>query len=116
MKFDKNLCLFCKSKLEKVNLISTCTNCSFNYSWYSLHSYLFHEFETEEFIITCLIFKPKTLRAVIRFESKNPDAEGFFFLEKGFKPEDFLLYFSKYIKLAVEEKLNDYLKKLIILQ
>jgi len=38
-----------------------------------------------------------------------------FFLEKGFKPEDFLLYFEKYIKLAVNNKLNDYLKKLMLI-
>lgn len=53
MKFDKNLCLFCKSNLKiKSSTTATCKNCSFNYSFSQSDDLTFHDFETGEFIIT----------------------------------------------------------------
>jgi len=56
MSKDNYICLFCKSKLKNVNTVLTCTNCDFNYSCYLINNYIFHDFETEEFIITRLNF------------------------------------------------------------
>jgi len=113
--FLKTTCPFCNKKLQVSMFKNTCKNCLFKYKveGYTSSS-LYIDFFIDKFIITFVRHSnPYEYKILFSMLSKTNTCTAS--LSIIVDEENFYIYFEKYKQMALENKLNSYLKKLLIL-
>jgi len=111
--FLKITCPFCNKKLQVGMFKNTCKNCLFKYKVEKYTSSLYIDFFIDKFIITFVQHSnPYEYKILSSMSDKRASA---IFLSTVVDKEKFYIYFEKYKQMALENKLNSYLKKLLIL-
>lgn len=114
--FLKTTCPFCNKKLQVGMFVETCQDCLFKYKIETYVSSLYIDFFTNNFLITFERYSNPYKYQILFFmlnEKKSIYQSVSTIIT--INEEDFYIYFEKYKQMALENKLDSYLKKLLIL-